>query len=78
MKFIEIQGGLLQPVSNEENVIIEQVRGYGKPLPKSQLDYRGKELARNLVKRGVLTRLVIEGKLYFVVNDLDDVWGDIL
>lgn len=78
MKFIEIQGGLLQPVSNEENVIIEQVRGYGKPLPKSQLDYRGKEVARDLVKRGLLTRIVIEGKLYFVVNDLEDVWGDII
>lgn len=74
MKFIEIQGGWKQPVSNEENIIVEMVRGYGKPLPKSNLDIRQKELARMLVSRGLLTRLVIENKIYFIVNDLQDLW----
>lgn len=78
MKFIEVAGGLLQPVSNEENIIIEQVRGNNGPLPKSVLDHREKEIARNLVNRGLLTRITLEGKLYFVVNDLEDIWGDII
>jgi len=75
MKFVEINGGWLQPVSNEENVIIEKVRGHGSPLPKSLLDHREKEVARNLVKRGLLTRIVSEDKLFFVVNDLEEIWG---
>lgn len=74
MKFIEVRGGLLQPVSNEENVIIERVRGYDGPMPKAVLDERESELARNLVKRGLLTRFMNEGILCFVVNDLEELW----
>lgn len=74
MKFIEVKGGFLQPVSNEENIILERVRGYNGPLPKAVLDDRENELARNLVKRGLLTRFVHEGKLCFIVNDLEDLW----
>jgi len=74
LKFIEVKGGFLQPVSNEENIILERVRGYNGPLPKAVLDDRENELARNLVKRGLLTRFVHEGKLCFIVNDLEDLW----
>ena len=74
MRFIEIRGGLLQHVSNDENVLVEKVRGYGKPLPKSILSIKEKEMARNLVSRGLLTRLSIENKLYFTVNDLEEIW----
>jgi hypothetical protein len=74
MKFIEIQGGLLQPVSNEENVVLERVRGHGEPLPKSLMDQRERELARRLVTRGLLTRIMVEDKLCFLVNDLEEIW----
>jgi len=74
LKFIEVRGGFLQPVSNEENVIMERIRGYEGPLPKAVLDDREQELARNLVCRGLLTRFVHEGKLCFVVNDLEELW----
>ena len=74
MKFIEIQGGLLQPVSNEENVVLERVRGHGEPLPKSLMDLRERELARGLVMRGLLTRIMVEDKLCFLVNDLEEIW----
>lgn len=74
MKFIEIAGGFLQPVSNEENVVVERIRGHGDPLPKSSLNYREREIARGLVSRGVLTRVLIEDKLCFLVNDLEDIW----
>jgi len=77
MKFIEIKGGWLQPVSNEENVLMERVKGASSPLPKSQLSEREQELARNLVSRGLLTRLRIDNKLCFTVNDLEDIWGTI-
>ena len=74
MKFIAIQGGLLQPVSNEENVVLERVRGHGEPLPKSLMDLRERELARGLVMRGLLTRIMVEDKLCFLVNDLEEIW----
>ena len=75
MKFIEIRGGILQPVSNEENIILERIKGHGEPLPKSLLNYREQEVARNLVHRGLLTRSVIENKLCFLFNDIEDLWG---
>jgi len=74
LKFIEVKGGFLQPVSNEENIILERVKGYDGPLPKAVLDDREQELARNLVKRGLLTRFVYEGNLCFVLNDLEELW----
>jgi hypothetical protein len=74
MKFIEIRGGLLQPVSNEENVVMERVRGHVDPLPKHLLDPRESELARGLVRRGLLTRIMFEDKLCFTVNDLEELW----
>ena len=75
MKFIEVSGGFLQPVSNEENIIVEKVREYGKPLPKFILDEREKELAKGLVRRGLLTRAMVENKICFMVNDLEEIWG---
>lgn len=74
MKFVEIQGGFLQPVSNEENVVLEMVRGFGSPMPKSKMDPRFQELARGLVSRGLLTRVMVENKLCFLANDLEDLW----
>ena len=74
MKFIEIKGGWLQHVSNEENIILERVRGHQGPLPKAVLDEREQQLAKNLVNRGLLTRLMVEGKLCFVLNELEELW----
>lgn len=74
MRFIEIAGGFLQPVSNEENLILETVKGYKDPYPKSKLTEREQEIARNLVSRGLLTRIKLEGKLYFKLSDLEDIW----
>jgi len=74
MKFLEIAGGFLYPVSNEESMLIEKIKGLGQPYPKSQLDERQRELARQLVNRGVLTRVLVEDKLCFVYNDLEDLW----
>lgn len=72
MKFVEIAGSILQPLSNEENILLEKVKEYQKPLPKGQLDEREREVARQLVNRGILTRLRKDDKLYFIPNSLDD------
>jgi hypothetical protein len=74
MKFIEVQGGWLQPISNEENIVLEKIKGVDDPFPKSSLSEREKELARRLVTRGLLTRIIIEDKLHFVACDLEDIW----
>lgn len=74
MKFVEIQSGLIQPVSNEENIILEMVKGYDAPFPKSKMNLREKELARQLVGRGILTRVMHEDKLCFIANELADIW----
>jgi hypothetical protein len=75
MKFIEIAGSILQPVSNEENILLEKVKEYQKPLPKESLTEREKELAKNLVNRGILTRVKMQDKLYFVSTPIDDMLG---
>ena len=72
MKFVEITGGILQPVSNEENIVLEMVKGYGSPIPKRELDERQQEIARSLVTRGLLTRFSYNGKLCFVANELEE------
>lgn len=74
MKFVEVQGGWLQPVSNEENIVLEKIKGGIDPCPKSSLSEREKEIARGLVIRGLLTRIIIEDKLHFVACDLEDIW----
>lgn len=76
MKFVEIAGSFLQPLSNEENVLLEKVKENKEPLPKEKLDEREQELARQLVSRGILTRLRLHNKLYFVPNSIDDMIGD--
>lgn len=74
MRFVEIHTGLLQPISNEEDIVFEAVKNHNTPFPKSKFSQREKQIARNLVSRGILTRIVLENKLYFVVNELPDIW----
>lgn len=78
MKFVEIAGSILQPVSNEENILLEKVKEYQNPLPKHVLNEREQELAKNLVNRGILTRIRLKDKLYFIANSLDDMQGELL
>lgn len=71
MKFIEITGGLMVPVSNDEMIVMEMVRSNGSPLPRKQMDDHQQELARRLVHRGVLDRTKIDGVLCYIYNDVD-------
>ena len=77
MRFIEIAGNLITPVSNEELIICEKIKSYGQPFPKNKLDEREAELARLLVKRGILNRSIFEDKIVFDYNFEKDI-GEIL
>lgn len=71
MRFIEISGNLTVPISNEETVVLEKIKGSKGPLPQSHLDERESELARRLVHRGVLDRTKIDGVSCLIYNELD-------
>lgn len=75
MKFVEINGSILLPVSNEENIVLDKIREYVEPMPKDKLDLREQEVARQLVHRGFLTRVKLSDKLCFLTNDIDDLFG---
>lgn len=76
MRFIEIRGNTLVPVSNEEMMLIEKVKGSVDPLTHRQLDEREGEVARQLVHRGVLSRMKIDDENCFIYNDIEDIWGN--
>lgn len=73
MRFIEIRGNSLLPVSNEEMLLIEKVRGAVNPITNDVLEEREQELARRLVQRGALKRIRLDGEICLVYNDLEDV-----
>jgi hypothetical protein len=72
MRFIEIMGGILQPISIEESMIVDKIYGNIDPLPTDQLNEREQELARKMVSRGVLARVKMEGKIHLLVNKLQE------
>jgi hypothetical protein len=76
MRFLEVVGGLMVPISNEELLVAERVRGHDGPYPRQQLDEREQELARRLVHRGVLDRTFIEGRMCYIYNDVEYVERD--
>lgn len=76
MRFIEIRGNTLVPISNEETLIVEKVKGSIEPLTTKTLTERESELARGLVHRGVLTRIKIDGNTCLVYNEVEDIWSN--
>lgn len=76
MKFIEVEGNMLVVVSNEELLLVEQVKSSPEPVKKRALNERQQELARNLVIKGVFNRFKIADQLVFTYNGLEDVRRD--
>jgi hypothetical protein len=70
MRFLEIQGGLRVPVSNEEQIVLNIIQNSRDPFPKNKLNIREQELAKQLVHKGFIDRILIEGKLYFLYNEI--------
>jgi hypothetical protein len=75
MRFIEIRGNLMVPISNEEMILLEKIKGSAEPLSPRDLEERESVIANRLVHRGVLSRVKIDGKSCLVYNDLEDLWG---
>lgn len=76
MKFVEITGGLVVPISNEEMLVMERVKSNPTPLRRNELNERQNELARQLVFRGVLDRAKIDGHICYSYNDVIDMERD--
>ena len=73
MRFIEIRGNTMVPISNEESILLEKVKGSIDPLTTKSLDERENEVARQLVHRGVLSRIKVDDQLCLVYNDIEDI-----
>ena len=66
MRFLEINHGWIQPISNEESVVLELVKGNPDQLcMKKQMSLREQEVARQLCNRGILTRLKQDDNIYY-------------
>ena len=73
MKILEILGGINIMISNEENDLVAKVKE-SQFIPKYKLTDREKEIAKNLVTRGVLIRSEMNERIIFKVNELEQIW----
>ncbi len=67
MRFHEIASGLRVPISGEEQAVLRLAKS--GPLRRDDLDDRQQEVARQMVKRGVLERGRIDGNVVFIDTD---------
>ena len=74
MRFLEIRGSIRVPVSNEEMTVADRIKEHDTPFPRGRLNLRERELARQLVNKGVLDRVLIDEQVHFVYNETDDLW----
>ena len=74
VKFIDLSNGLRTQISNEESVLIKQIKEHGNSIRKKHLNDRDAQLANDLCKRGVLTRAKVDGKIHYVADDSHSIW----
>jgi hypothetical protein len=74
MKHIELSSGLRTVVSNEENLLLSKIAEAGGEIAKTTLSAREQVLARELVKKSVLTRRKQLDKLYYELDDPSSTW----
>lgn len=69
MRFVEIIGNLLMPLSNEEAEVVDKVSSSDRGMiNRSELSLRERELARKLVSRGALNRVRNEEAIFYLSN----------
>ena len=68
MKYIEILGGIVTYMSNEENHVLEKFRN-DKIKYKEDLTEREEIHVNNLVKRGILERQKDNDGIFFIEKD---------
>lgn len=67
MRYFEITSGMRVPISGEERALLNRVEETGH-IARDTLDEREAEIARQMVRRGVLVRLRVDGKVCFGAN----------
>lgn len=75
MKFIQIAGGFLLPISVNEQKLYESIEKRGE-VNFFTLSDREQNIAQNLVSRGALTYRMDLEDIYLQVNALEDIWRD--
>lgn len=70
MRYFEIAGGLRVDISEEEQAILD---GALDGLLEENLDERDAELACKMLSKGLLNRLSIDDKIYYIQNGLPDI-----
>lgn len=74
MKIIDLTSGLRTAISNEENLLVEKFKTSHGSLFRSELDEREQMLAVELVKKGVLTRTKLQGKINYNLPNTENIW----
>ncbi len=75
MKMVDILGGMRLAISEEEYLIVEQIKQKEK-VYKRQLEERDRQLAHDMVRRGVLNRFKDDKGIYYIFNALQDLRRD--
>ena len=75
MKMVDILGGMRLAISEEEYLLVEQIKQEQK-LYKRQLEERDRQLAHDMVRRGVLNRFKDDKGIYYIFNALQDLRRD--
>lgn len=74
MKYREIKGGLFVYVTNEEQILIDLIIKHNGIIKKKDLHPRLQEVAKDLTSRSVLSRRMIDNEIYYIIDDIEDVW----
>lgn len=72
---IDILGGMRIAISEEEYLVLDQVKEKEK-IYKRNLEERDQKLAHDMVTRGVLNRFKDDKGIYYIFNDLQDLRRD--
>jgi hypothetical protein len=70
MRYFEIAGGFRLDISEEEQTILDSALD---GLLEEKLDEREVEVACKMLSRGLLNRLEIDDKVYYVQNGLENI-----
>jgi hypothetical protein len=70
MRYFEIAGGFRLDISEEEQMILDSALD---GILEESLDERGIEMACKMLSRGLLNRLLKDGKIYYVQNGLPNI-----
>lgn len=71
MKIVDILGGIRLAISEEEYLILEQIKEE-KKLYKESLEERNRTLVSQMVSRGVLNRHKDNKGIFYTYNGLQD------